>query len=203
MNGPFPPFYPHVDKSLPFYKQDLGKARSLLSAAGVDPASLNITYMAPIGYPDLITAATVTQASLQQIGVKVSIQQLPFGSIVSAYSKTETAAMISDLYNSQFTLDPSQFLSEFQSAFVLSDFSHYNSSKLDSLVSQLQATASASKRVSLLQQAQRLLVHDAPAIWGGTPETLIPVPNYVHGYVMQKTDYRFPVLFYLLRVAKH
>jgi peptide/nickel transport system substrate-binding protein len=203
MNGPFPPFYPQVDKSLPTYKQDLPKARALLSKAGVNPSSLNISYMTPTGYADLVTAATITQASLQQIGVTVSIQQLPYGQIVSAYTKPGTSAMMTDIYNSPFTLDPTQFLSEFQTASSTSSFSHYDSAKLDAIIAKIQATTNKSTQQSLLNQAQRQLVNDAPVIWGATPETLIPVPNYLHGYVMQTTDYRFPCLFYLLQVAQH
>jgi peptide/nickel transport system substrate-binding protein len=203
MNGPFPLSYPGVDKSLPVYKQDLPKARAFMTKAGVDPSSLNVTFMAPTGYADLIAGATITQASLQQLGVKVGIQQLPYGSLVQAYSKKSTAAMMTDLYNGQFTLDPSTFLSNFQPSSFVHAFTNYNSTKYNNLVTQIQETTKASKRDSLLRKVQHLLVDDAPAIWGGTIEVLIPVPNYLHGYVYQSTDAKYPCLFYLLSVAKH
>ena len=203
MNGVFPPFYPGVNKKPPLYKQNLNKARTLFRQAHIDPSSLNISMMVPTGYADLVASGTVAQAAFSRLGVKVNISQLPFGSIVAAYGKPSTAAMMTPIYNSPFTLDPSQFLSELQSSSFSYAFDHYNSSKLDRIVTALQATGNRHKQVALLHQAQALLNHDAPVIWGGTPQLLIPVPNYLHGYVMQRTDYRFPCLFYLLQVAKH
>jgi peptide/nickel transport system substrate-binding protein len=203
MNGVFPPFYPGVDKKPPFFKQNLAKARALFKQARVNPATLTLSMMVPTGYADLVATGTIAQAAFARLGIKVNVSQLPFGSIVAAYAKPSTAAMVTPIYNSPFTLDPSQFLSELQSSSFTYAFDHYNSSKLDKIVTALQATGNKNKQAALLHHAQALLNHDAPVIWGGTPQTLVPVPNYLHGYVMQRTDYRFPTLFYLMRVAKH
>lgn len=203
MGGTFPPFYPQAAKDLTPYKQDLPKARSLLSQAGVDPASLDISFMTPSGYNDLVAGATITQASLQKIGVKVSVQQLPFGQIVSAFSSPSTAAMMTDLYNSPFTLDPTQFLAEYLPTAFAHEFSNYDSPDVPKLIDKIQSTSDAATQQSLLNDVQHKLADDAPCIWGGTPKLFVVVPDYLDGYVMQTTDYRFPCLFYLLRVAAH
>lgn len=203
MAGTFPPSYPQAAKDLPTFKQDPAKARSLLSQAGVDPASLDISFMTPTGYNDLVAGATITQASLQKIGVKVSVRQLPFGQIVSAFSSPTTAAMMTDLYNSPFTLDPTQFLAEYLPTAFAHSFSNYDNPEVPKLIDKIQSTGDAATQQTLLNEVQHKLVDDAPCIWGGTPKTLVVVPDYLDGYVMQTTDYRFPCLFYLLRVAAH
>ncbi|HEX4214215.1 MAG TPA: ABC transporter substrate-binding protein [Candidatus Dormibacteraeota bacterium] len=203
MAGPFPPFYPNADRSLTLFKQDVSKAKSMLHAAGVSPSSLDITYMAASGYDDLVTAGTIVQSSLKEVGVKVSVQQLPFPQIEAAYSNASTAAMMTAIYNSPFTLDPTQFLSSFLPTNSTSIFSNYNNPAVANLINKIEATADKSEQQTLLNQVQKQIRDDAPCIFGATPETLIPVPDFVHGYVMQTTDYRFPCLFYLLRVIEH
>jgi peptide/nickel transport system substrate-binding protein len=203
MAGPFPPFYPNADKSLPLYKQDLSKAKSMLHEAGVDPSSLDISYMAASGYDDLVTAGTIVQSSFKEIGVKVSVQQLPFPQIEAAYSSASTAAAMTAIYNSPFTLDPTQFLSSFLPTNSTSIFSNYNSPQVSDLINKIEATANKAEQQTLLNQVQVQIRDDAPCIFGATPETLIPVPDFIKGYVMQTTDYRFPCLFYLLRIEEH
>ncbi len=150
--GPFPEFYPQNDPDLVPFKQDLNKAKALLSQAGVDPSSLDVSFMAGTGYNDLVSGATIVQASLAKIGVKVSIQQLPFGQIVAAYGKADTAAMMMDEYNSPFTLDPTDFLSAFTPTAFSSTFSHYNSPTVDAMIGQIEGEADPSKQQGLLNQ---------------------------------------------------
>ena len=201
--GPFPPFYPQVDKSLPMFKQDLEKARGLMSQANVDPASVTIKYMANAEYPDLVATSAVVQSSLEQLGVKVDIQKLPYAQTLAAYSKPGTAGMMTAINNSPYTLDPTIFLAAF-----LPNYSHFNFYNLKmndviSLVDQIRAETDPAKQQPLLNEVQQAIVKHAPVIFGATPETLIPVAKYIKGYQMQHTDYRYPTLFYQLRITAH
>ena len=203
MGGPFPPFYAAADKSLPNFKRDLNKARSLLKQANVDPSSITIQYLAATGYPDLLMAGAVSQSSLQDLGIKVNVQQMPYGQILAAYSNPATAGMMTAIYNSPYTLDPTMFLAEFLPTYV--HYNYYNVPMQDvvSLVSQIRAETDAGKRQTLLDNVQKAIREHAPVIFGATPQTLIPIRNYIHGYVMQETDFRYPTLFYQLRIAQH
>ena len=110
---------------------------------------------------------------------------------------------MTDLYNSPFTLDPTQFLAEYLPTAFAHSFSNYDNPEVPKLIDKIQSTGDAATQQTLLNEVQHKLVDDAPCIWGGTPKTLVVVPDYLDGYVMQTTDYRFPCLFYLLRVAAH
>jgi ABC-type transport system substrate-binding protein len=159
--------------------------------------------MTPTGYADLNNGALITQASLQQIGVQVNIQTLPFGQIVSAYSKPETAPMMTDLYNSPFTLDPVQFLVAWVPGNFSNSLGYYNNPKVTSMINTIATTRNAAQSTKLLHDVQHLIRDDAPCIFGGRPQTLVAHRDYITGYQMQFTDYRFPVRFAQLRIKAH
>lgn len=64
---------PSLVNATPF---DLGKAKSLLTSAGVD--SLNITFPYPVSYPNLERLGELWQADLKQIGVKLTLKPISF-----------------------------------------------------------------------------------------------------------------------------
>ena len=201
--GPLPADYPGGAKDLPAFKQDINKAKALLAKAGVSPSDLQPTFMTPTGYADLNAGATITQASLAQIGVNVKIQTIPFGQIVSAFAKEDTSPSMTDLYNSPFTLDPTQFLINSVPGNFSNSLGHYSNPQVTKMINEIAATQNASKRTTLLHDVQHLIRDDAPQIWGGRPLTLVAHRDYVTGYQMQFTDYRFPVRFAQLRIKAH
>jgi peptide/nickel transport system substrate-binding protein len=201
--GPFPPFYPQADKRLPMFKQDLARARALLAEANVDPGSINIKYMANAEYPDLVATSAIVQSSLEQIGVTVDVQKLPYAQTLAAYSKPATQGAMTAINNSPYTLDPTVFLAAF-----LPNYSHFNFYNLRMndvirLVDQIRGETDPQKQQPLLNEVQSAIREHAPVIFGATPETLIPIRTYIKGYTMQHTDYRYPTLFYQLRIAAH
>jgi peptide/nickel transport system substrate-binding protein len=202
--GVIPSFNPYALKTLPVYTQDLGKAKSLLAQAKIDPGTLTPTCYTAAGYPDLVAGGTILQASLAQIGVQIKLESLPFGSIETAVSKVSTSpALTSSLYNSIFSLDPTSFLSSFLPGAFGNEFMNYDSPKLVAAYNQASASASLTKVQAGLYKAQQTIHDDAPVIFGGLPELLVPVPNYLDGYVMQNTYDEYPVKFYQLRLHSH
>lgn len=202
--GVIPPFNPYALKGLPVYEQNLSKARALLAQAKVDPSTLAPTCWTPSGYPDLIAGGAVLQSSLAQIGVKVKLQTLPFGSIESAVTSVSTSPEItSSLYNGIFSFDPTSFLSSFLPGSFGNEFMRYDSPQLVTAYNDASSSASAAVIKEGLDKAQQIIHDDAPVIFGAIPELLIPVPDYLEGYVMQRTDDEYPCLFYLLRVHAH
>jgi peptide/nickel transport system substrate-binding protein len=201
--GPFPPFYPAADKSLTMFKKDMNRARSLLSQARVDPRSIKIKYMAAAEYPDLVAAGAITQASLQALGVDVDLQRIPYSQILAAYTNDANAGAMTAINNSPYTLDPTIFLAVFKPDHARANFYNLRMPEVISLIDRIAGETNDKRRQALLVQVQRAIRNQAPAIFGATPQTLIPLRNYIHGYVMQHTDFRYPTLFYTLRIAQH
>lgn len=202
--GVIPPFNPYALKGLPVYKQDLNKAKALLAQAGVAPSSLTPTCYTAAGYPDLVAGGTVLQSSLAKIGVHIQLQSLPFGSIESAVTQVSSSpALTSSLYNSIFSYDPTSFLSSFLPNAFGNAFMRYNSPALVAAYNEASTSSKTAKVTAGLDRAQQIIHDDAPVIFGAIPELIIPVPDYLEGYVMQRTDDQYPCLFYQLRVHQH
>lgn len=201
--GPFPPFYPGADKSLANFKRDPNLARSLFRQAGVDPRSISFTFMPPAEFPDLVAGSAVAQSSFEELGVKVNVQKLPFSQVLAAYSKRETAGSMTAINNSPYTLDPSVFLAAFLPNFARFNLYNLQMPNVIKLIGQIQGETDPKKQQVLLNSVQKAIRAHAPAIFAATPQTLIPVRKYIHGYTMQHTDFRYPTLFYNLRIAAH
>jgi len=202
--GVLPSFNPYSLKSLSVYKQNLGKAKALLAQAGVHPSSLTPTCYSAAGYPDLVAGGTILQSSLAQIGVNIKVQAVPFGTIETAVSKLSTSPpLTSSLYNGIFSLDPTSFLSSFLPGAFGNEFMHYNSPALVAAYNKAASSPSAADVRAGLNEAQQIIADDAPVIFGALPELIIPVPNYLEGYVMQQTTDQYPCLFFQLRLHEH
>jgi peptide/nickel transport system substrate-binding protein len=203
-HGVLPSFNPYALKSLPEYKQDIPKAKALLARSGVSPSSITSLCYSAAGYPDLVAGGTILQSSLAQIGVHIKVQAVPFGTIETAVTKISTSPpLTSSLYNGISTLDPTSFFSSFLPNAFGNEFMHYNSPALVTAYNKAASSPSAADVTAGLNQAQQIVVDDAPVIFGALPELIIPVPNYLDGYVMQQTDDQYPCLFFQLRLHKH
>jgi peptide/nickel transport system substrate-binding protein len=203
-SGVLPSFNPYALKSLPEYKQDLSKAKALLAQAGVTPSSITATCYSAAGYPDLVAGGTILQSSLAQIGVHIKVQAIPFGTIESAVTQLSTSPpLTSSLYNGIFSLDPTTFLSSFLPKAFGNEFMQYNSPALVAAYNKASSSPSAADVRAGLDAAQQIIAEDAPVIFGALPELLIPVPDYLEGYVMQQTDDQYPCLFFQLRLHEH
>jgi ABC-type transport system substrate-binding protein len=203
-SGVLPPWNPYALKSLPIYKQDLGKAKALLSSAGVDPASIKATCYTAAGYADLVAGGTVLQASLSQIGVQIQLESLQFGSILSAMANVSTApALASSWYNGDFSLDPTSYFSELLPTGPAFTSTRWNSPSFAAAYNEASSATTAAGITAALDKCQQIISDDAPVIFGALPEMIVPVPNYLEGYVMQATDAQYPVRFWQLQLREH
>jgi peptide/nickel transport system substrate-binding protein len=202
--GVLPSFNPYVLKSLPEYTTDLTKAKAILSKAGISPSSITGTCYTAAGYPDLVAGGTVLQSSIASLGGNIKVQNVPFGTLETDVSKASTSpALTSALYNGAFSLDPTSFLSSFLPKSFGNEFMHYNSPALVKAYDQANSSTNAADIRHGLNSAQQIIHDDAPVIFGALPELIIPVPDYLDGYVMQTTGDQYPTLFYQLRLREH
>jgi peptide/nickel transport system substrate-binding protein len=203
-SGVLPSWNPYVLNSLPIYKQDLVKAKALLSSAGVDPASITATCYTAAGYADLVAGGTILQASLAQIGVHIQLQSLQFGAILSAMDNIRSApALASAWYNGDFSLDPTSYFSELLPTGPAFTSTRWDSPSFAAAYNNASAATSEAGIRAGLDKCQQIIHEDAPVIFGALPEMIIPVPNYLEGYVMQATNAQYPVRFWQLRLREH
>src|SRR5438445_10687136 len=201
--GPIPPDYAGGAKDLQPFQQELNKARDLIRQSGVDPSSLQLDFaLAGTGGDQFEAGATILQDALNTLGVKMSIRKMPYSQWTELYSKPETAPNLTNLIQSPFTLDPTQFL-----AFYYPDnffnMARWNNPDIVAAIDKIKVTLDATDREAQLHDIQHKIRDEAPCVWGCRPKTLVAVPDYVEGYVMQSTDYRWSMNFKTIRIKAH
>ncbi len=196
-NGHLAPDFPGYDETLPPFSQDIEKAKALIEEAGVSGAKLTANYI--VDFPTQEQHALILQDALGQIGLELEVKPLPWATMDSVVADLETADHISVLYMAAFTADPAFTLNQnYGSAFVAKPYnwSWYDNPEFQALVTQAQQTVDADESVSLLQQAQRILVADAPAVFYVHPQTAQAYSSKVQGFKWNPVDYRWTANWY-------
>ncbi len=197
--GPMPPDFVGGAQDLQPFKQDLNQAKSLLQQAGVSPSSINPNCLVVTGSAEFAVGATIMQASLKQIGVNLTITDIPSPELLTRYSQPSTSGDMTPIVQSPFTLDPLIFM-----AFYLPG-NTFNLAKYNdpSVTAGLAKAAITADPTTILHDLQHYIRTAAPCVWGARPKTLVVVPDYLDGYVMQSTDYRQTLRLDNLRIRAH
>ncbi|MBJ7601266.1 ABC transporter substrate-binding protein [Candidatus Nephthysia bennettiae] len=200
--GPMPPDFPGAAQDLQPFKQDLTKAKALLQQAGVSPSSVNPNCLVVTGVAEFSVAATIMQDSLKKLGANLTITEIPSTQLISRYSNPASAGDMTPIIASPFTLDPLIFMAFFRpdNTFNLAKF---NDPSVTAQLDKAAKTADSATQKQILHDVQHYVRDQAPCVWGARPKTLVVIPDYLDGYVMQATDYRWTVRFDNLRVRAH
>jgi oligopeptide transport system substrate-binding protein len=163
--GILPPGFPAFNPQLRGLTYDVAKAKQLLAESkyGADPARLpRITLTVPgqlgtaIG-PDLEAVLAMWRENL---GIEVNVQQVEFGTFLNDLNafrlQMYTLAWVADYPDPQNFIDL-MFHSESQNNQTL-----YNNPDVDRLLEQARTERDERTRFSLYQQAEQIIVDDAP-----------------------------------------
>jgi len=201
--GPVPSDFPGGAQGLAPFARDLAKAKSILKTAGIDPSTITLNFVVPSGFASFAFGATVFQASMQELGITVNSQEVPWAQMLELYKSPDTAPNATAFAQSPFGLDPIQFVGQFYKTGATYNMALYSNPAVDAKIAQAQTTIDEAARNQILADIQHTVVQEAVNIWTCRPQTLDAVPNHVKGYVLDPTDYRWATKFYLIRIAKH
>ena len=180
-NGILPPDMPGYNKDLKGLPYDPNAAKQLLQqskyAGNMPPIQLTITGTG--GSPDPETSAMI-QMWKQNLGVDVTIQQ------------EETATFYQDSQQGKLQMweagwsadypDPQDFLSVNFYSQSQQNESRYNNPQVDQLLQQADTEPDQTKRMSEYDQAEQLIVNDAPWIPLDFDKDEVLIKPYVKGY---------------------
>jgi ABC-type transport system substrate-binding protein len=195
MTSPLPEAQWSFDPSLKGYAYDPGKAKSLLAEAGL-PDGFKVellTYNSARGYnpagPEL---AVALQGYLKKVGIDVSIKQMEMGSFLSQIRSGKYEGMFMVGWTGD-NGDPDNFLYELFSSdnIPVGDTSRYKNDQVDTILRQAQQEADHDKRVALYQQAQKIILDDAPWVFINSVEQVRATSKRVQGYVLNPTQMFF------------
>jgi peptide/nickel transport system substrate-binding protein len=179
-NGPVPPKFPGWNSSLPFPKQDLNQAKSLLQQAGLQPGANLGRMLCVQGLNYMTIGGTILQGALKKIGYNMAVESPPWPQIPAEMHSPATSAQMSFLNVFPNTPDPALILNvAYNSAFIPSkggyNFAYYQDSNFDSQLKQVVSIQDQDQRNQLLATMQQEIVNNAPTIFLIAFNLIVPV----------------------------
>ena len=176
----------HASDAMQF-SQDLDKARQLLTDAGIEDNSLNLTVTYTTGLPEPQKAAELYKATLAEIGVNLTLQPMSWEAQYEMATADPAAAQdIFMMFWWPTYVTSLDFLSSlFRSEDTINyNLSYYQNPAFDALVDEgadTMATDAAASAKSF-EEASRVLAADAPAVFLYDQQSVYGVSNAIKGY---------------------
>jgi peptide/nickel transport system substrate-binding protein len=185
--GPIPPVinwaYPKDAQAFPY---DPAKAKQMLESAGFtmvngqltkDGQQLTIQLTTSTGVIDGPQLAQILQGALGQIGIKATINMVPFSQLwtgLFAGQFQSSVEYLAEQPNADFTNDLS-------CAGTRNRFFYCNP-KVDALLAKARATVDQNPRAQIYRDLQKELVDDPPGVYLYYPQELRSINKRVHGF---------------------
>lgn len=183
LNGP-------IDTSSPWYfdytpyEQDLDKARELLAEAGY-PDGFEMELLPTSTYADTVRQAQVLQAQLAAVGITTTINAPEWAEWLELEGNFQYDGYICS-WNSLTDVDQYYYLQHRTDQVF--NFTGYSNPEFDALVDQGREISDFDERYAIYEQANQILVDDAPYVYFYNPSfTRAMTPN-VKGYVLRSDN---------------
>ncbi len=160
-----PPSMPGYSQDVAIYSYDPDKARQLLaesSYGGADSLPEIVFNVGGGGGAPGRSVTAIQEMIKQNLGIELVIQQ------------TESATFYSDIHNHRYQMfylgwsadypDPQDFLEVLFYGSSLNNYSGYANPEVDALLEKAQVEADQAKRLALYQQAEKMILEDAPVV---------------------------------------
>lgn len=187
MTSPIPPSMKEYNPKVTRYNRDLTKAKQLLSQAGY-PNGLTIETTV-VDYGELKPISQILQANLADAGITLKIKEQPYGLFIDDITSGRAAMYpwVSGpaIADADAIVYP-QFLS---TSPPTSDgnYTRYKNAKVDALLKTAHNSLNEAVRLKAFQQAQALIVADAPWV-------LLFNRNGLQSYQKNVTGYYWPAV---------
>jgi ABC-type transport system substrate-binding protein len=145
----------------PSYKKDIEKAKQLLKDAGY-PNGFDTTIQTMASYPDLVDSAQVVQQQLKAIGINADIKKMEDAAYIDLWKSKKMDMMVGR--NSSGT-NPDRSLRFFFDTKGSANVWNWTNPAFDKLVADALQTPDLEKRKQLYNDAQKLVVNEAPNVF--------------------------------------
>lgn len=183
--GPVPVRVPGWASNVPVYGRNVNKARQLLAEAGYKPGDITLEYVWVTALPLERLIGLLLQSNLQEIGIKVDIVGEPWANVVARATKAETTPHITAIFD---TLKYPHIDSHTYGMYHPSCWgtfrcmSFYENPEVTKLLEAARRAIDPKEQMRLYQEAQVVIVRDAPSIYVANPLHRIAFRSYVKGY---------------------
>jgi len=182
-NGVLPPGLPGYDPRVEGYSHDPAKARKLLEEAGISDNFAPELWMRA-DQAQMILGQSIQQ-DLAEVGVHVVLKPVAWPPLLEAMRQPNTTELFLSGWEADFP-DPENFLDVLFSKkqWGSNNDTFYYNPRVDALVDQAAPLADRKQRYQLYNQAERLIVGDAPWVFLYNPVTYVIRQPWVHDYVL-------------------
>ena len=150
--GPFAGTEPWAPKDATPVPVDTAKATSLLSQAGVNPASIKVTLLAYTEGPQFADLAAVIQQQLKAIGITATIKTGQYASMEAGLLSGDFDMALLSRNHLGDVADPAGFLTADYSCDGAYNISHFCDPSVDALIAKASSAADATARYALYAQ---------------------------------------------------
>ncbi len=163
------------------YTRDVDKAKELLDSSGYDGSTVTLSIDSAKGEHELI--AVRIQAHLAEIGMSVEIEKLP--SPVFAERKVSDPRMQMFIDEGlPWIDDPNYTLSVFLLSGVFGNYTQYENERVDEIINEGWGILDREERAETFEEAQRIIVDEAPWVFLALPDYKIAMRDTVEGFVL-------------------
>ena len=163
------------------YRRDLAKAQELLDGSSYDGSSVVLSIDAAKGEHELI--AVRIQAHLADIGMDVEIEKLPS----PVYAERKVGENRMQMFIDEglpWIDDPNYTLSVFMLSGVFGNYAQYENERVDQIINEGWGILDREERARTFEEAQRIIVDDAPWVFLALPDYKIAMRDTVEGFVL-------------------
>ena len=174
----------HTDEFF-VYEQDLDRARALLAEAG-HADGFETVYEIPIGNQAAKETAVFLRQALGEIGIDMTIQELPRAAFFEKIQKHELVFFYADFWIS-INNDPYYHV-YWKFHHSCCNYANYANAEVDALIAEHTVSTDTGAQAAALVEIQRILLDEAPWVLMYQPESILAMRSNVQGYVFYPAD---------------
>jgi len=195
--GLYPPALPGYDLNLQGLPYDPAQARQLLAQSkyGGPQGLPKIVYTdAGLGTTAGASVAALAQMWQQNLGVTITIENIDPSKFYDLLYSGHHGQLFAGGWCADYP-DPENFADVLFHTGAEQNLGNYSNPDLDAVLEQARGEKDVAKRIGLYQQAEQMIVQDAPALFLYHGLSYVLVKPYVKGYVLTPID--IPIERYL------
>ncbi len=197
--GVLPPNLPGFDPGVRGYDYDPTKARALLESAHF-PLALKPNLWFRADQTTVMLAESIQQ-DLALVGISISLKPVAWGPLLEAIRQPNNVELFMSGWEADFP-DPENFLSVLLSRkqFGSNNDAFYTDPEVEKLLDEAAPITDMTKRYELYDQAQKIVIEDAPWVFLYHPVSYVICKPWVHDYVLNAMR---PTRFDQVWLSKH
>ncbi len=185
LTSPIPQGTPYHTDEYFQYSQDPEKAKALLAEAGF-PDGFDTTFTIPNDSAEAKEGAVWVQSALKDIGINVSIEEMPGAAFTEKMQKREHAFFWANQWIS-INNDPFYHMFWLLKADCC-DYTKYKNDHIWELIDQYTLSTDLVAREAAAKEIQQTVIDEAPWVFLFQPDAIITMRSNVEGYTWYSAD---------------